>query len=139
MNLLPPPLSLPLYLPPPPPPPVYTYKKKFADNMADSISITGRKNFETITYGNEKTDESAIKLNSSKDSSKMDESEIKILFSEYWNSEYPRFGEGQVGGGGGGEVERLQHALEDAEVANEEDKENKNGKGDEVKIGRAHV
>ena len=122
MNLLPPPLSLPLCLPPPPPPPVFTYKKKFADNMADSISITGRKNFETITYGNEKNDESAIKLNSGKDSSKMDESEIKILFSEYWNSEYPRFGEGQLGERG--EVEGLQNALDVSEDVNEEKKDN---------------
>ena len=119
MNLLPPPLSLPRIIPPPPPPPppppVFTYKKKFADNMADSISITGRENVLPSTYSSNKN------VKSSKDGSKMDESEIKSLFGEFWNSEYPRFGEGQLGERG--EVEVLQNALEVSEDGNEEKKD----------------
>ena len=117
MNLLPPPLSLPRIIPPPPPPPppLFTYKKKFADNMADSISITGRENVLPSTYSSNKN------VKSSKDGSKMDESEIKSLFGEFWNSEYPRFGEGQLGERG--EVEVLQNALEVSEDGNEEKKD----------------
>ena len=112
MNLLPPPLSLPRPIPPPPLPPVFSYKKKFADNVADSFgmgvsNVQASANNVTNNNNNNNGNNNNKYDNNYKNENQMDEEGTRTLFGEFWDSEYPRMGEGRKG-----EVERVVLGVE---------------------------